>query len=126
MEKKILIIDDDKNFTEIVKTSLEGSGEYQVIVENKGTNGCHAARKLKSDLILLDIMMPRMDGFEVLEELRAHRRSVHIPVVMLTSTDDKVYKEKAQRLDANDYLVKPINPEDLKSKIEKILSRRGR
>jgi DNA-binding response OmpR family regulator len=124
MEKKILIIDDDKNLTEIVKASLEGSGEYQVMVENKGTRGLYAARKLKPDLILLDIRMPYMDGFEVLESLKKDNNTIFIPVVMLTAEDSDSSKMKAMQRYSEDYLTKPLTAKQLKTKIGEVLKRR--
>ena len=123
MEKKILIIDDDKDFTEIVKTSLEGSGEYQVMVENKGTRGLYAARKLKPDLILLDLRMPYMDGFEVLEALKKDAKAMSIPVVMLTAVDSEDAKIKAVQQYSEDYLTKPLSAKVLKTKIDEILKK---
>ncbi|MEE9604781.1 MAG: response regulator [Candidatus Scalindua sp.] len=124
MGKKILVIDDDENVTEIVKASLEGSGEYQVMVENKGTCGLYAARKLKPDLILLDIIMPEVDGFEVLKSLKRDDETISIPVVMLTAVDSEGSKLKAMRRYSEDYLTKPLTGEQLKTKIGEVLTRR--
>jgi DNA-binding response OmpR family regulator len=124
MGKKILVIDDDENVTEIVKASLEGSGEYQVMVENKGTRGLYAARKLKPDLILLDIIMPEVDGFEVLKSLKRDDETISIPVVMLTAVDSECSKLKAVQRYSEDYLTKPLTGEQLKTKIGEVLTRR--
>lgn len=125
MGVKILIIDDDKNVTEVVKASLEGSGEYQVMVENEGKRGHYAARKLKPDLILLDIMMPNVDGFEVLKSLKKDIKTMPIPVVMLTAVDSERSKIKAMQRYSEDYLTKPLTAEQLKMKIREVLERRG-
>ncbi|MFQ5713558.1 MAG: response regulator [Candidatus Scalinduaceae bacterium] len=124
MEKKILIIDDDKNVTEVVKASLEGSGEYQVMVENEGKRGHYAARRLKPDLILLDIRMPKVDGFEVLKSLKKDDKTMPIPVVMLTAEDSERSKMKAMQRYSEDYLTKPLTAEQLKTKIGEVLKRR--
>lgn len=124
MEKKILVIDDDENITEIVKAGLEGNGEYQVMVENKGTRGLYTARKLQPDLILLDIMMPDADGLEVLKSLKRDDETISIPVVMLTAIDSESSKLRAMQRYSEDYLTKPLTGEQLRMKIGEVFTRR--
>jgi len=121
MIKKILIIDDNEFSSNVIKTNLEQNSDYEVMVETSGTRGLSVARKLKPNLILLDIMMPGKDGFEVLGDLKKNNETVSIPIVMISAMDDKEAKVKAMQLYCEDYLVKPFTPEALEVKIEGIL-----
>jgi len=78
-------------------------------------------RKMKPDLILLDIIMPKMDGFEVLENLKNDSKTKDIPIIMLTAKGQKVDKQKGKDLGALDYIIKPFSPSHLLNKIEEIL-----
>ncbi len=122
MDKKILIIDDEEDFCFFVKKNLEAISNYEIIVANKGKKGIQIARKEKPDLILLDIMMPGIDGFEVLKRLKANEETQSIPVIMLTAKDEDESKIKASGLYCEDYLVKPVEKLVLRAKIQKVLS----
>ena len=87
MEKKrILIIDDETSFTRMVKINLEKTGEFEVREENRALNGLSAAREFKPDLILLDVVMPGMDGGDVAQHIRNDRNLKATPIVFLTAT----------------------------------------
>ncbi len=122
MDKKILIIDDEEDFCFFVKKNLEAISNYEIIVANKGKKGIQIARKEKPDLILLDIMMPGIDGFEVLKRLKANEKAQDISVIMLTAKDEDESKIKASGLYCEDYLVKPVEKLVLRAKIQKVLS----
>lgn len=124
MDKKILIIDDEEDFCFFVKKNLEAISNYEIITANKGKKGIQIARKKKPDLILLDIMMPGIDGFEVLKRLKANEETQNIPVIMLTAKDEDESKIKASGLYCEDYLVKPVEKLVLRAKIHKVLSLR--
>lgn len=124
MDKKILIIDDEEDFCFFVKKNLEAISNYEIIVANKGKKGIQIARKEKPDLILLDIMMPGIDGFEVLKRLKANEKTQDISVIMLTAKDEDESKIKALGLYCDDYLVKPVEKLVLRAKIQKVLSLR--
>lgn len=121
--KKILIIDDEQDFCFFIKDTLEITGKYKVIVATDGKNGVKAALDHKPDLVLLDIMMPVVDGFEVLKMLKTNEKIQSIPVIMLTAKADEESKEKAASLYDEGYLIKPVEVEKLRSKIETVLSR---
>lgn len=121
--KKILIIDDEEDLSFFVKANLELAGAYEVIVAANGKTGIKAAIQHKPDLILLDIMMPKMNGFEVLERLKSEHETLSIPVIMLTAKGDDESKLKASRRYNEDYIVKPVQIDTLKSKIEDVLGR---
>lgn len=121
----ILLIDDEKDFGYFVKANLQLGGRYDVAVATNGKKGISLARKHKPDLILLDIMMPKTDGFEVLKRLKEDEKTMPIPVIMLTAKDDDEYRIKATGLYCDDYIVKPVGLEPLQSKIETILRRKA-
>jgi len=122
MEKKILIIDDEEDFCYFVKKNLEAISNFEVITATKGKKGIQIARKKKPDLILLDIMMPGIDGLEVLKRLKKNENTQNIPVIMLTAKDEDESKVKALGSFCDDYLVKPVENVVLKGKIHSVLS----
>jgi CheY-like chemotaxis protein len=119
---RILIIDDEQDLALIVKRMLERSGNYTVYTATNGKGGVKAARRKKPDLILLDIMMPKMNGFEVLKKLKENEKTISIPVVMLTAMGDEEFIEEAVSSECESYLVKPVEMEVLQSTIESVLS----
>jgi len=121
MDKKILIIDDEKDFCYFVKKNLEAISNYEIVVANKGKKGIQIARKEKPDLILLDIMMPGIDGFEVLKRLKGNEKTQRIPVIMFTAKNEDEAKIKASGLYCDDYIVKPVENVVLRAKIHKVL-----
>ncbi len=122
---KILAIDDEEDFCFFVKRNLERLGS-EVITATGGEEGFKLARKHKPDLILLDIMMPGIDGFEVLKKLKEDTETIAIPIIMLTGKDDDDSKIKAAGLYDEDYIVKPVEVDALRSRIEEALTRRGK
>ena len=121
--KKILMIDDEKDICSLIKQNLELSGDHKVIIANNGKDGIAAAIHNKPDLILLDIIMPGLSGFDVLKKLKETEETTAIPVVMLTAVGTEEAKEKAMSLYNEDYLVKPVSTAVLRAKIEEVLSR---
>ena len=121
--KKILIVDDERDICLLIKQNLELSGEYKVVIANSGRDGISAARHEKPDLVLLDIIMPGVSGFDVLKELKDKSETCSIPVIMLTAVGTEEAKEKALSLYNEDYLVKPVRTDVLKAKIEEVLKR---
>lgn len=118
-KKKILIIDDEDAFTRGVKMNLELTGKYIVRVENKGLLGLKAAKEFKPDLILLDIMMPDMDGSEVAEQLNEEDSCKNIPVVFLTAlVTKKETNESFSDIGGHPFIAKPVNLKNLISCIE--------
>jgi len=122
--KKILMIDDEKEFCMVIKQNLEMKGDYSVEIATDGKSGISAALHHKPDLILLDIIMPGMGGFDVLRELKNIKETTMIPVVMLTAVGSEEAKEKALGLYDEDYIVKPVLLNDLDAKIRSVLSRK--
>lgn len=122
MAEKILIIDDDIDTLKLVGLMLERQG-YRIAVASNGTLGISRAAVEKPDLILLDVMMPDLDGYEVTRRLRADPALAHIPIIMFTAksmVDDKVAGFEAG---VDDYLTKPTHPAELTAHVKAVLSR---
>ncbi len=124
---KILLVDDDVDFVESTKIVLE-SEPYEVIVAHEGDEGLKKARKEKPDLILLDIIMPVKDGFTAAEQLKKDPELSKIPVIMLTSFSTRgsgtsIPRGSGLRLEAEDYIEKPVNPDELLAKVKQYLKR---
>lgn len=121
-KKKILIIDDEANLTMLVKLNLEKTGHYEVREENRALRGLAAAREFKPDLVLLDVMMPDLDGGDVLAQLKADPNLKDVPVVFLTAT---VLKEeiakKGGSIGGYPFIPKPFRAEVLLDRIKKML-----
>lgn len=122
--RKILVIDDEKDFGFFVEQNLELTGAYNVILASSAKEGIKAAIRQKPDLILLDVVMPEMSGFEVLKTLKETRATTSIPVIMLTAVDTDEAKETALSFYNEDYIVKPVAISELKAKIDAVLSRK--
>jgi len=119
--KKILIADDRSEVVELVKVTLEGEG-YQTIDASDGREALEKIKREKPDLILLDIIMPRMDGFEVLSKVKKDPKTKDIPIIMLTAKGQKSDQEKGKELGATGYIIKPFSPSALLKRIEEILA----
>ncbi|MCB9454714.1 MAG: response regulator transcription factor [Anaerolineaceae bacterium] len=115
----ILLIDDEKKLTDPLRSSFERSG-YQVTVANDGHSGLSMALVEKPDVIILDVMMPGLDGWQVCAAIRQH--SV-IPIIMLTALDDSMDRIKGLELGADDYLVKPFGFNELEAHVRAMLRR---
>ena len=121
-KKKILVIDDEEDFSFFIRKNLQRSN-YEVIVAANGDDGIRIARASLPDLILLDVMMPGLNGFQVLRKLKEDLRTYAIPVVMLTGKDDDESRAKAAQLKDADYIVKPIEIEELHKRIAEVLTK---
>lgn len=119
MQTKILIVDDDTELCSLLREFFETEG-LRVEVAHDGRAGLDAARRPGFDLIVLDVMMPEMDGMEVLKELR---KESAMPVIMLTARGDDLDRILGLELGADDYLAKPCNPRELLARIRAVLRR---
>ena len=116
---RILVIDDDSELCSLLDEFLTREG-YEVDFENEGRRGLERALKGEHDLIVLDVMLPGMDGFEILRRLRPHSK---IPVIMLTARGEDVDRIIGLEIGADDYMQKPFNPRELSARIRAILRR---
>lgn len=119
---KMLIVEDDKLLAESIADYLKDN--FEVDVASDGEEGLYEAEKDIYDLILLDIMMPELNGYEVLERLR--KQGITTPVIMITAKDGLEDKVKGLKLGADDYIVKPFFREELLARVEAVLRRSGR
>jgi len=120
---KILIVDDEPDLVQTVQDRLEMSG-YTVVTASDGKEGLEKALQAEPDIILLDVIMPIMDGFEMLEALRMHPQSRDYAVIMLTARSQRQDIVRAKTCGIDDYIVKPFELGELIEKIEDILERR--
>jgi two-component system response regulator CpxR len=116
---KVLIIDDDEELCELVSEYLTVEG-FEVTSVNDGESGLQKALAEERDLIILDVMLPKKNGFDVLRELRLH---IQTPVLMLTARGDDMDKIVGLEIGADDYLPKPFNPRELVARLRAILRR---
>jgi DNA-binding response OmpR family regulator len=120
--RRVLVVDDEPYIGRIIQLKLE-SAPYDVELVHDGRDAIERLRSREPvDLILLDIMMPHMSGFEVLAELRRLPHHVDTPVIMLTAKGHETDREQAARLGASDFLTKPFSPKKLLARIEEIFT----
>lgn len=118
---RILIIDDDAQNREIVRTRLEQKG-YEVLESVNGEEGLALAVKEKFDLIVLDVMMPKKDGWQVCKTIKSHPRIKDIPVVILTARSQGIDELRSWECGADEYLAKPVDHLQLLETIKKLLA----
>ncbi len=121
--KKILVIEDEPQILEFLSIALSING-YEVITASNGAEGLEFALAKLPDLIISDIMMPEMDGYQVLEAVRANPQTANIPMLMLTARTDKNDVRQGMNLGADDYITKPFDIEDLLSSIKSRLNKK--
>lgn len=121
---KILIVDDNKHIRLLVKATLSVR-DYEVVEAEDGEAGIEIAIAENPDLILLDVMMPKMDGFEVLKLLRKRPETKDVPIVMLTTAAQEADQIRGWDGGVDDYVIKPFNPSALLEVIERCLSSTG-
>jgi two-component system, OmpR family, alkaline phosphatase synthesis response regulator PhoP len=122
MPKRILIVDDEPDIIRLLKYNLEKEG-FEVLVANDGVKAIERAGE-HPDLIVLDVMMPRMDGWEVVRKLKQDKRTADIPVIFLTAKASEMDEVVGLELGADDYIVKPISPRKLLARINSRLRQR--
>jgi len=121
--KKILIIDDEKDLCYFVKKNLEAMGAFEVAVCYNGAGGIKLAKELRPDLILLDILMPGVDGVYVAESLKANKDTEHIPIIFLTAmVGEKEAEERKNIIGGWHYIAKPVKVKELLQLINTLLT----
>jgi len=123
MTKKILVCDDEPYILMALTDAVEMEG-YECVTAINGKEALEKARETLPDLIMLDIMMPFMDGFEVCRELKADAATRDIPVIMLTAKSQQVDIQKGKDAGADDYITKPFRPSTLRKKFNEVLDAR--
>lgn len=122
---KILIIEDDEDILELVRYTVAKEG-YEVTGVLSGEEGLAVARSTLPDLIILDLMLPEVSGFQVCAQLKADERTQHIAIVMLTAKTDEADIVAGLELGADDYIAKPFSPRVIVARIGSVLRRRAR
>ena len=124
-KRRILVIDDEPDITSLLKLNLENTGAYEVREENRGEHALATARTFKPDLIILDILMPTVDGGEVAAHLKADEALKETPLVFLTAiATKKEANEKEGSIGGHPFIAKPASPEELVESIEKQLCKK--
>lgn len=118
--KKVLLVD-DSNTVLMMEKMILAKGPYDVVTARDGVEGVAKAKSERPDAILLDVMMPNLDGLSACAAIRAEPATAHIPIVMVTTRGEEINIETAFRNGANDYVTKPINGLELLSKLSNIL-----
>lgn len=121
---KILVCDDERHIVRLIQVNLERHG-YQVVTAYDGKEGLEKARAEKPDLMVLDVMMPYMDGFEVLKTLKREPETENLPVIMLTAKAQDKDVFEGYHYGADMYLTKPFNPMELISFVKRIAQGTG-
>lgn len=119
---KLLIVEDDTDILQLLKYNLETAG-FEVTTAKDGYTALSLARQHHPDLIVLDLMIPDLDGFEVCKDLKRHSETASIPVIMLTARGEEIDRIVGLELGADDYVVKPFSPRELILRVRAVLRR---
>jgi len=122
MKEKILIVEDEKDIVKMLEYNLKKEG-FKTLVAHDGEDAIDAANTKFPDLILLDLMLPGLDGFEVCKTLKAERKTASVPIIMLTAKSQESDKVVGLELGADDYVTKPFSPRELIARIKAVLRR---
>lgn len=120
MGKKILFIEDEPDQVKVIRTRLEANG-YEVISANDGLSGLELAKKESPDLVLLDIIMPGIDGVEVCKRLRSDEQTKDLPVIAVTASGERTLEERCYEVGCNNVIRKPYDSTVLMESIEQII-----
>jgi len=120
--KTIMVVDDEERLVSLVKAYLEKAG-FRVVTANNGRTALFVARQEKPDLILLDVMMPEMDGYDF---IRVHSRERNTPIILLTARVEETDKVLGLEMGADDYITKPFSPRELTARVKAVLRRSGK
>jgi len=120
-KNRVLIVEDDQMIASMYKTKFEADG-FECLMASDGPKGLEMAKKEKPDLVMLDVMLPQLDGFSILKEIKGDSKTKNIPVIMLTNLGTEEDKTKGQKMGAIDYLVKAsLTPAEISKKIKEYL-----
>ncbi|MBI4330432.1 MAG: response regulator [Chloroflexi bacterium] len=121
--KKILLTDDEEPVRALVALTIKNHGRYDFLEATDGLQALEVARRELPDLILMDVLMPRCDGFQACSQLKADPLTKHIPVILLTALVQEKDKLRGQQAGADGYFTKPFSPTALLEKIDSVLNR---
>lgn len=120
MSKKVLIVDDEPSIVKLVQYNLEKNG-YQTVVATDGKQALEKIKQDQPDLLILDLMLPKVDGLEVCRQVRNNNR--HLPILMLTAKTEELDKVLGLELGADDYITKPFSPRELVARVKAVFRR---
>ncbi|MDQ3194240.1 MAG: response regulator transcription factor [Bacteroidota bacterium] len=123
MKKKVLVVDDEKDIVDILKYNLERENEFEVYTAKDGKDALELIEHVTPDLILLDIMMPEVNGFEVCKQLKNNPETAKIPVIFLTAKENEIDEILGLEIGADDYISKPISPRKVLARIKSVIRR---
>jgi DNA-binding response OmpR family regulator len=118
--KKILLVDDEVQLSDLVKIRLEAYG-FEVVAVYDGQEGLNKAKEIKPDLVILDLMLPKIDGYKVCRMLKFDDKYKHIPIILFTAKAQDDDKKIGEQVKADAYITKPFEPEVLMSKVKELL-----
>ncbi|MBV2120300.1 MAG: response regulator [Candidatus Thiodiazotropha sp. (ex Ctena orbiculata)] len=122
MGGEILVVDDEPNIVLSLEFLMKKAG-YNVITANNGFDALNSIKQLRPDLVLLDVMMPRMDGYEVCQAVRSDPELSSVRIIMLTARGRDIERDKGMALGADDYVTKPFATQELVEKVNSLLDR---
>ena len=122
MKQKILVVDDEADILTLLQYNLEKAG-FKVISAKDGPEAIDLAKKEQPDLVILDLMLPSMEGTEVCKTIKKEERTSHIPIIMLTAKSEEVDRIVGLELGADDYIAKPFSPRELILRVKAVLKR---
>ena len=121
MPKKVLVVEDDPAASRFVGYTLEQEG-YEVIIATNGLEGIQKAKQEEPDMLVLDGMLPGLDGFQVCRRLRSETSTASLPILMLSAKAQEADKAAGMKVGANDYLAKPVDPSELVRRVNSMLN----
>jgi CheY-like chemotaxis protein len=121
VRKKILLVDDSSTARLLARMVLQDSTSYDVVTARDGLEGLEKAKAEKPDLILLDVMMPKMDGIETCKRLRDEPSTARIPIIMVTTRGEEGIAEASYAYGCNEFVTKPVDPAELLAKVRNCL-----
>jgi len=124
MRRKVLVVEDDPDQLEVIRLNLQAAG-FAIGTAANGTDALVKTRSISPDLIVLDLMLPGLNGFDVCDSLRRDPATAAVPIIMLTGMRSQFGRFAGMESGANDFLLKPFDPEQLVAKIEKLLHQSG-
>src|SRR5258706_46667 len=120
--KRVLLIEDDRDIVELVRYNLEREG-FQVVAANDGATGLVQVRKSPPDMLLLDLMLPKLSGLEICRDIRRDQALNRLPILMLTARGEEADRVVGLEMGADDYVTKPFSPRELVARVKALLRR---
>jgi DNA-binding response OmpR family regulator len=120
-KKKVLVIDDDQRIVELIRHSVAMLGKYDVLVAYDGVQGLERFQSERPDCVIVDVLMPRMDGFQVVRAIRGDGESAHTPMIILSALSEEVDQMTGKFSGVDEYMTKPFKPSVLCATLERVM-----